>query len=216
MSSPAAFLLSSKCLQVVSFAFNLRYTKLFLSGPIGSSGPRPFLHSEENCIAAFPAKPQLALATQFLRKILQNIPDLWKRNASLPFDPNHMLDCVLFISRYCLFFNLAALHLLQSPQRAHIVSGRLCQPPCFFPPLCIWSSHKIRKTKWRPLQREAARTVGDELVISKMSAVMKIGHLQEATQFTVTEVFTFLVTPGVYSVAEAQWAWSTADVITRL
>lgn len=42
---------------------------------------------------------------------------------------------------------------------------------------------------------EVAHTVYDELIISEMSVVMKIGHLQEATQFTMTEVFTFLVTP---------------------
>lgn len=38
--------------------------------------------------------------------------------------------------------------------------------------------------------------VYDELIISEMSFVMKIGHLQEATQSTVTEVFTFPVTPS--------------------
>lgn len=41
-----------------------------------------------------------------------------------------------------------------------------------------------------------AHTVYDELIISEMSVVMKIGHLQEAAQFTVIEFFTFLVTPN--------------------
>lgn len=61
--------------------------------------------------------------------------------------------------------------------------------------LCVQNSDKVRKTKWWLLQWDAAHAVYDELIISEMSVVMKIGRLQEATQFTVTEIFTFLVTP---------------------
>lgn len=58
-----------------------------------------------------------------------------------------------------------------------------------------------------------ARTVYDELIISEMSVVMKIGHLQEATQFTVTEVFTFLVTLASSPLYTGE---SRPDKMTRL
>lgn len=60
----------------------------------------------------------------------------------------------------------------------------------------VQNSYEIQKAKWWLLQWKATRTVYEELIIYEKSVVMKIGHLPEATQFTVTEVFTFLITPS--------------------
>lgn len=61
--------------------------------------------------------------------------------------------------------------------------------------LCVQNLDKVGQNKMvAPL--EVAYTAYDELIISEMSVVMMIGHLQEAAQFTMTEILTFLVTPS--------------------
>lgn len=63
----------------------------------------------------------------------------------------------------------------------------VCADPLFFLP--VQNLYNVLKIKCGLL------TVHDELIIYKMSSVMKVGHVQEAARFTVTEVFfTFLVT----------------------
>lgn len=120
---------------------------------------------------------------------------------------------ILFSFNLAPFWQPCPLHLLFFPRgrvRGYIISGRCLVEPFFF----VFGIHTTRKTKWWLLQWEAARTVCDELIISEMSVVMKIGHLQEATQFIVTEVFTFLVTLGS-SQLYTRWERTRQDYMLR-
>lgn len=183
-------------------------------------GFRAFLHFKQlHCCSTW-----LTLASHFpmSEKNLPNIPDLWEKKTSIPIDLNHKLGGVLFIYWYCLvFFNLAVFwqpcppHLLFLPWgwvRGYIVSGR-----CLLGPFCPECSEFIQNPESKMV---APRTVYDELIIYEMSVVMKIGHLPEATQFTVTEVFTFLITPSssrLYTLlAKGQRAESRPDKMTCL
>lgn len=79
---------------------------------------------------------------------------------------------------------------------------------------------KSRKQNGGSSSERLLALVYDELIIYEMSVVMKIGHLPEATQFTVTEVFTFLITPSSSRLhtllAKGQRAESRPDKMTCL
>lgn len=70
------------------------------------NGVRAFLYFKE---LHYRTTCQAAAGSHFpiSEKNLQNIPDLWKGETSMPIDLNHKLGCVLFICWYCLVFNLA-------------------------------------------------------------------------------------------------------------
>lgn len=70
------------------------------------NGVRAFLHFKK--LHRF-AICQAAAGREFpiSEKNLQNTPDLWKRETSIPIDLNHKLGCVLLICWYCSNFNLA-------------------------------------------------------------------------------------------------------------
>lgn len=159
------------------------------------NGVRGFLHFKKlHCCTT-------CQATAGSHVPISDIQNLWKWDTSVPIDLNHKLGSVLFICWYCLVFNPAQfwqpcpIHLFFFPHgrvRAYVISGRCLVGPYF----CVFRIQTKSRKQNGVSSSERLLAVYDELIISEMSVVMKIGHLQEATQFTVTEVFTFLVTPS--------------------